>query len=48
MPRTLTPGPGDHFEFFCITADSDRGVNTLLTTDFEEEPVAQMIVDIRD
>jgi len=38
IPRTLTPGPGDHFDFVCITADSNRDANTLLTTDFEEEP----------
>jgi hypothetical protein len=34
----LTPGPGDHFNFVRIPADSNRGANTLLTTEIEEEP----------
>lgn len=37
-PRTLTPGPGDHFNCARIPADNSRGANTLLTTEIEEEP----------
>jgi len=39
MPKTLTLGPGDHFDFVRIHAGSKCGVKDLLTTQSEEEPV---------
>ena len=39
MPKTLTLGPGDHFDFVRIHAGSKCGVKDLLTTQSEEEPI---------
>lgn len=39
MPKTLTLGPGDHFDFVRIHAGSKCGVKDLLTTQSEEEPL---------
>ena len=38
MPKTLTLGSGDQFDFVCIPASSNHGAYDLLTTQSEEEP----------
>jgi len=39
MPRTFTPGPGDHFDFVRIPVGSKCDAYDLLTTQSEEEPI---------
>lgn len=36
--ENFDPEPGDHFNCVRVPADISRGANTLLTTEFEEDP----------
>jgi hypothetical protein len=47
MLWTLMPGPGDHFDFVLMHANSEVPANDLLTTQSEADPVALRLLPNR-